>query len=181
VESACSALSSRTRRAAAAAGLLIAVAALAPFRSSATVNLGMLFAPAPDGFRALALPRGGGALLPERLASDLEDVTSALQALTAPNEQFWVYPNEALLYFLADRPQPTRFPLVLFAVTRAQRRELVAELERVKPRYAVFYFEAAIVDGITYDIAAPEVFAYLGAHYEVDARFGAFALLRRKS
>ncbi len=179
VESACSALFSPTRRAAAAAGLLIAVAALVPFRSIATVNLGMLIAKAPDRFRALALPRGGGALLPERLARDLEDVSRALQARTAPDEPFWAYPNEALLYFLADRPQPTRFPLVLFAVTRAQRLELVAELERARPRYAVLNLYQPIVDGITYDIAAPEVFAYLGAHYEVDSRFGAFALLRR--
>lgn len=180
VERACSALLSPARRVAAAAGLVLALGVLAPWASSARLNLDMLFTSAPGQHRALALPRGGGALLPERLARDLEDITRALQARTAPDEPFWVYPNEALLYFLADRPQPTRFPLMHFAVTRAQRLELLAALERARPRYAAYYLEAAFVDGITYDIMAPEIFAYLGAHYEVDSRFGSFALLRRK-
>ena len=112
-EDACRALFSRPRRAvAAAAGLALTVAALAPFSSSAGVNLRMLFAPTPVGFRALALPRGGGALLPERLARDLEGVTHALEARTAPDEPLWVYPNEALLYFLVrsapGHPLPAR-------------------------------------------------------------------------
>jgi hypothetical protein len=144
------------------------------------MNLRTLFAPVPPGFRALALPRAGGALLPERLARDLENVTRAVEARTAPDEPLWIYPNEALLYFLADRPQATRFPLALFAVTRAQRLALVAELERTRPRYAVAYLEAAAVDGIPYDLALPEVFSYLTGHYRLEARFGAFALLRRK-
>ena len=103
-----------------------------------------------------------------------------VQSRTAPGEPFWVFPNEALLYFLADRPQPTRFPLALFAVTRAQRLELVAELERARPRYAVVYRYAPIVDGISYGVALPEVVEYLDASYELDGNFGAFALLRRK-
>ena len=177
VERACSALFSPARRAAAAAGLVLAVAALAPWAGSPALKL---FAPAPEKYRALALPRGGGALLPEWLARDLEDITLALQARTAPDEPFWVYPNEALLYFLADRPQPTRYPIMHFAVTRAQRLELLAAMERARPRYAAVYLKAAVIDGINYDIVAPELLAYLGAHYELDSRFGSFALLRRK-
>ena len=42
------------------------------------------------------------------------------------------------------------------------------------------YRQAAAVDGITYDVALPEVLDYLARRYEVEADFGVFALLRRK-
>lgn len=174
------ALVSRGRRTAAAVALALALAALSPWAGLAAATLRSFFASTPPGFRPLALPRAGGAQLPEPLARDLEQVTNALRERTRPDESFWAYPNEALLYFLADRPQPTRYPLVVFAVTRGQRGELVAELERARPRYAVLHLEAPALDGITYDIAAPEVIAYLGAHYAIEERFGGFALLRRR-
>jgi hypothetical protein len=180
VDDAAMVLGSRGRRTAAAVALALALAALSPWAGPAAATLRSFFASTPPGFRPLALPRAGGAQLPEPLARDLERVTNALRERTRPDESFWAYPNEALLYFLADRPQPTRYPLVVFAVTRAQRGELVAELERARPRYAVLHLEAPAPDGITYDIAAPEVIAYLGAHYAIEERFGGFALLRRK-
>jgi hypothetical protein len=181
VEDACFALASPITRPAAAAGLALAALSLAPWTPGAATKVASLAAATPPGFRALELPRGGGALLPEDVARDLEAIVREIQSRTAPDEPFWVFPNEALLYFLADRPQPTRFPLALFAVTRAQRLALVDELERARPRWAVVYRYAAVVDGIGYDVALPEVLAYLETTYELEGRFGAFALLRRKS
>jgi hypothetical protein len=92
-----------------------------------------------------------------------------------------VFPNEALLYFLADRPQATTYPLALFAVTREQRLDLVAQLERTKPRYAVMLRQAPSVDEIPYAVALPEPIIYLVRNYEPAGNFGAFVLLRRKS
>jgi hypothetical protein len=174
------ALSSPKRRLGASAGLLLGALALAPWAETAAKNVASLSAPAPVGFRALALPRGGGALLPDVFAEDLEAVVREVQSRTATDEPFWVFPNEALLYFLVDRPQPTHFPLAVFAITRAQRWELVEQLERAHPRYAVVYRNAWAVDGIPYDVALPEVVAYLRAHYEVETNIGAFTVLRRK-
>jgi len=174
------ALSSHKHRLVASAGLLLGGLALAPWTDTAVENVASLIAPAPVGFRALALPRGGGALLPDEFARDLEAVVSEVQSRTASDEPFWVVPNEALLYFLVDRPQPTHFPLAVFAVTRAHRRELVEQLEQTHPRYAVLYRNAWPVDGIPYNIALPEVVAYLNAHYKVERNIGAFTLLRRK-
>jgi hypothetical protein len=178
-EDACFALRSRSHRIAATAGLALGAAALAPWSSVAQETFLSLIEP-PSG-RVLALPRGGSALVPDEGARDLEEITRAIQSRTAPNEPFWVFPNEALLYFLADRPQPTHFPHALFAVTREQRQQLVAELERARPRWAVVYRDAAVVDGIPYSVALPEVVAYLDATYELEDNFGPFALLRRKS
>jgi hypothetical protein len=167
-------------RALAAAGIALAITAVAPYWGIAGANLVSLTAPTPPSFRAIQLPRAGGALAPDDIAGDLEHLVAAIRGRTAPDEPIWVFPNEALLYFLAERPQATSYPLALFAVTRAQREDLVAQLERVRPRYAVVYRQAAVVDGITYDVALPEVVSYLASRYEGEADFGAFTLLRRK-
>src|SRR5438552_5347891 len=179
MEEAYSAISARGRRVAAIAGLAIGVAFLGSWTPVARENIETI-TQLPSG-RTLQLPRGGGARLPDDFARALEEITHAIQARTAPNEPFWAYPNEALLYFLADRPQPTRFPQVLFAATHAQREQIVADLERTRPQWTVFYIDSTEIERIPYDVAAPEVVAYLNAHYEVESSIGAFVLMRRKS
>jgi hypothetical protein len=179
VEDACFALGSRRRRVAATASLVLGAAVLAPWSSLTQETFRSMIEP-PSG-RALALPRGGSARLPDPVAHDLEEITRAVQSRTAPNEPFWVFPNEALLYFLADRPQPTHFPLTLFAVTRPQRQQLIHELESARPRWAVVYSYAHEIDDIPYAVAVPEVVEYLAANYELEGNYGGFALLRRKN
>ena len=164
-------------RLAAIGAVALGMAAVAPWASPAQGNVASLIQP-PTG-RPLALPRGGDALFPDEFARDVEEVTREIQSRTPPGQPFWVFPNEALFYFLADRPQPTRFPLALFAVTREQREQLVSELERTRPAWAVVYQEAPAVDAIPYRVALPEVVAYLLANYRVETNVGPFALLRR--
>jgi hypothetical protein len=172
-------LRSPERRAAAASAFVIGITAVLPWNATVDENVRSLFE-LPSG-RKLALPRGGSALFPDEFAHDLEEITRAIQSRTAPNEPFWVFPNEALLYFLADRPQPTHFPLTIFAVTREQRQQLVSDLERTRPRWAVVYRDAPLHDRVPYSEALPEVIAYLNANYEFESNFGAFALMRRKN
>jgi len=157
----------------------LGTATFAPWIPAAKTNLLSLFE-RPVGTK-LGLPRGGYALLPDDFAQNLTLITNTIQSRTAPNEPFWAFPNEALLYFLADRPEPTHFPQALLAVTRAQREQLVADLVRTKPRWAVVYLDAPEVDGIPYNAAIPEVIAYLNANYERESDVGAFALMRRKN
>lgn len=178
-EDACFALRSRRFGAAPVVALLFGASMLAIWSPIALTNLSDLIKP-PSG-RALDLPRGGSALLPNDFAQDLDLITREIQSRTAPNEPFWAFPNEAFLYFLADRPQPTHFPQALLAVTRAQREQLVADLERTRPRWAVVYLDAPEIDRIPYDVAIPEVVACLAANYEPESNVGAFALMRRKN
>lgn len=178
LEDASFALRLPNQRIPAAAALVLGVAALLPWNVTALENVRSLLE-SPSG-RTLALARGGNALFPDEFATDLEQVTRAIQARTAPGEPFWVFPNEALLYFLADRPQATRFPLAIFAVTREQRQQLIADLERTRPRWVIVYRDAPLHDRIPYPNALPEVVAYLTGNYELERDIGSFALLRRK-
>jgi len=178
LESACFAIRLPNRGIIAIVGVVAAAVALLPWMPMAQQTLRSLIEP-PSG-RTLDLPRGGSALLPDDFATDLEQLTRAIQSRTAPNEPFWVFPNEALLYFLADRPQPTHFPLAIFAITREQREQLIADLERTRPRWAIFYRDAPDDDGIPYTVAMPEIVAYVNANYEIETNIGAFALMRRR-
>jgi len=179
VENACFAIRLAQQRSIAIACLAIAAIALIPWMSAAPQTFRSLIE-LPSG-RPLALPRGGSARLPDDFATDLEKLTRAIQARTAPDEPFWVFPNEALLYFLANRPQPTHFPLIIFAITREQREQLIADLDRTRPRLAVVYLDATADDGIPYRVSRPEVVAYLETNYELETNIGSFALMRRRN
>lgn len=179
LETACFQIRSAQFRIASIAGLAAGMASLALWLPNAQETFSSIVEPASG--RTLTIPRGGSALLPDEFAANLEEVVSAIQSRTAPNEPFWVFPNEALLYFLADRPQPTHFPLTIFAVTREQRDQLIADLERTRPRWAVVYPDAPDDDGIPYTVAMPEIVAYLNTNYEIETNIGAFVLFRRKS
>jgi hypothetical protein len=178
LETACFAIRIPSRRIIAIAGVIVGIIALTPWKSMVEETLQSLVEQ-PSG-RTLTIPRGGSAMLPDEFATNLEQLTRAIQSRTAPNEPFWVFPNEALLYFLADRPQPTHFPLVIFAITREQREELIADLERTKPRWAIVYRDAVNDDGIPSDVSRPEIVAYLRLNYEFDSDIGAFSLMRRR-
>jgi hypothetical protein len=157
-----------------------AAAVLASSFRQARLTLTMKFTgPIPPGARELRLERAGGVRIPASLADDLESVVQYLQKVTKPGESFWACPNEPLINFLADRPLANRFPLGLFAVTRTQREQLVAELEVSRPAYAVAYEDSVAVDGIAPKIALPELVAYLHEHYEPVERFGRMTVLRR--
>ena len=181
VEDAALALAMPARRIAGAAGVALGTLVLAPWAPIVGENLVTMISPVPEVFRPLELPRGGGASLPQSFATQVEKVTRELQLRVPPGEPFWVFPNEALFYFLADRPQPTRYPLALFAVTREQRLELVADLERTQPRWVLVNRAAARVDDIPYEVALPELVDYLTGRYEFEESLGSFGFWRRKN
>ena len=179
LEDAAFAVKSQNQRLAAVTGLTLGtLGLLLPWTLPAYDHFFTFIQP-PSG-RTIPVPRAGSALFPEEFALDLDRLTHAIQTRTSPNEPIWVFPGEALLYFLADRPQPTRFPQVVFAVTRAQRQELVADLERNRPRWTIIYRDAPELEGIPYSVAVPEVVEYLEAHYQFEINIGSFELLRRK-
>ena len=179
------------RRTAAAAFLAAVLAGLSVFGADARDNValfsrqvwltlsGRFRGPAEDGARTLDLPAGGGIRLPQDRAEEIESVVRYLRSVTAPNEPFWAFPNEPMLNVLADRPLSNPYPLSLFAVTRAQRLDLIACVERGGARYAVVNQKPTIVDGIPSQDAVPELWSYLETHFVPERRIGRFVVMRR--
>jgi hypothetical protein len=131
------------------------------------------------GFKAFALPRARGVCAPEAWVGDVESTVRYLQDHTRPDQPVWVFPNEVMINFLADRPLSNPYPLNVWGITREQRKGMVAAVERSRPPYAVFYLDANLVDGLPHQVAMPEPFSYLDSTYVVDRQFGRWLVVRR--
>ncbi|HEX6022293.1 MAG TPA: hypothetical protein VFZ00_09875, partial [Solirubrobacter sp.] len=146
------------------------------------------------GGTALSLPVADGVRVPERTARDLEATVRAIQARVPPGEPIYVVPARSdlvtagnpLLYVLAERPNPTFYDIQAPGVvtTAPVQREIVADLERVRPR--------VVVRDTSPVTAAPEPNAagrstgvtllddYLVARYREAERHGPLVVLERR-
>lgn len=136
------------------------------------------FLPA-DGYRLPEIKRGG-ILFDPTTAERLKRISRFLQENTTPGEYTYFFPNEAGYYFLFNRNNPTRYPCAYHAATRAQRVELIGDLEQKKPKYVVYSLSTAHIDGITEEIQVPEVVVYLKREYVLDSEQGDILILKRK-
>lgn len=124
----------------------------------------------------LELPRLGGVMIPRPQAQFLATLHAELEERLGSSETFFDFSNMGALYFLFDRPCPTRYVAPVYAATTEMQRELISDLERTKPPLAFscrsFGYEA--VDGIPMNERAPLVGAYLKTNYDqiVDLGFG---------
>jgi hypothetical protein len=132
-----------------------------------------------DGRRLPEIVRGG-ILFDSATAESLKRIFRFLQEKTTPGEYTYFFPNEAGYYFLFNRNNPTRYPCAFHAATRAQREELVGDLEQKKPKYIVRSLSTAHIDGITEEMQVPEVAAYLKKEYVLDSEQGDILILKRK-
>jgi hypothetical protein len=130
------------------------------------------------GVEVSGLPRGG-LLFEPATAAILEKIRTFLEAHTRPGDYVYFFPYEAAYYFLFDRTNPTRYPIASFAATSAHRRELVADLERNKPRYVFYPGNAWRIDGIPDEQLLPEVVRYLKSNYEQAKNMGEFLIFQR--
>lgn len=125
------------------------------------------------------LPRAGIFFEP-RTAENLVGIGNALDRHTQRGEEVLFFPNEAGYYFLFDRPVPTAYVHAYLAVTSAQRREMVADLERRRPAYVVYSLDSWRIDNIPEHVQVPEVVAYLNEKYTLAEDLGGTLILRRK-
>ncbi|MBN2107454.1 MAG: hypothetical protein JW832_08495 [Deltaproteobacteria bacterium] len=120
-----------------------------------------------------------GVLFDPATAKTLEKIRSFLDAHTAPGDYVYFFPNEAAYYFLFDRTNPTRYAIASFAATSEHRRELVADLEKNKPRYIFYPVYTWRIDTIPDDQLLPEVVRYLRQSYKQHLDIGEFLILKR--
>lgn len=125
------------------------------------------------------VPRAGICLEPV-LAEDLEKIGAAVERHSRAGDYVLFFPVEPAYYFLFNRRSPTRFVNAYFAVTSAQRWEMVADLERRRPEVVVYSLYDWRIDGIPEQVQVPEVVQYLSERYAPVETVGSVAILRRK-
>jgi len=129
----------------------------------------------------------GTVLVDATTARDLGGLLRDLAAQTAPGEPIYVAPAETAIYFLADRPNPTRFgqlvpteTVVLREHDSTRQKELIAAVESAGVRWIVTA-NLDNVDGVPFAGYAPLIAAYLDSHFAPVARHGYWTLQRRVS
>jgi hypothetical protein len=117
--------------------------------------------------------------VPEFIAVSIRGAVEYVQERTPPNEPFFAYPVNPLFYFLADRPNPTRFNhFIAGALTSADLQDVIADLDRAKPRYVLWdhggatYFKA--------DLTNRPLSDYIWGCYAQVANFTPYLILERR-
>ncbi|HEC16647.1 MAG TPA: hypothetical protein ENI99_08790 [Sedimenticola sp.] len=132
----------------------------------------------PWGTRLPALARGG-IYFPPQTAASIRKIQRFLEKRTKPEDYVYFFPNEAVYYFLFNRKNPTRYASPYIAITAEHRKELVAGLERNRPRYVVYSLKTWRMDEIRETIQAPEVVEYLRRTYRPALNMGDVVVLER--
>ncbi|MCP4872143.1 MAG: hypothetical protein GY898_25840 [Proteobacteria bacterium] len=112
-----------------------------------------------------------------------ELLSGTLEALARlPMGPMWVPTNQPLLYALADRPDITGYPTVLyFAESRQREAEVIARLKELPPPVVVFIDDTVEGPERLLQSAAPLAQGYLLANYEEVVRVqGASVMVRRE-
>ena len=73
----------------------------------------------------------------EEVQARISEVRREIQELTRAREPIYDFSNQPAFYFFADRPNPTRFYQVPIASPREFQREVIADLERAKPKVVI--------------------------------------------
>jgi len=123
--------------------------------------------------------RRGGVYFDPVMAENLVRIGNALEKYTKEGEHVLFFPNEAAYYFLFNRRVPTRYVHADFAITTAQRLEMLKELEQRRPVYVVYSLNNKMPDNIPEHIQVPEVLSYLRQKYTPIEDLGGILILRR--
>jgi hypothetical protein len=117
--------------------------------------------------------------VPEFIAVSVRGAVEYVQERTPAGDPFFVYPVDPLFYFLADRPNPTRFNhFIAGALTSADLQDVIDDLDRTKPRYVLWdhggatYFKTDLTNRVLSD--------YIWGCYAQVANFTPYLILERR-
>jgi hypothetical protein len=97
------------------------------------------------------------------------DVTKYIDAHTTSNQNVFVMDPEPLYYYLANRPNPTRFYINWFADPQPYTDEMLRSLEKSPPKLVVFSGPSPYEnsDGVPLNSRIPEVTKWVQKNYPV--------------
>lgn len=120
-----------------------------------------------------------GFLLDTQTLNTVYEIEGFLNRFTRKGEPVYFFPNEAAYYHLFERPNPTRYAISYFAASFERQRELIADLERNRPRFVVYSKWTWRVDDIPENVQVPLVVNYLMGNYHPVASMDNVEILAR--
>ena len=132
-----------------------------------------------EGWVPLHLPRAGRVILPPDEAAAFEGLANRIWELTLPTDPIFALPNNPGTYFLADRDNPTRYPLLYPGVLNEDLQKQVSQtLEEQRVR--VLVFNGMEWDGRRLDDYMPVLMKYIRENYQPGEKFGDYRIWLRK-
>ena len=124
----------------------------------------------------------GGPLVERSQA--LDDLIDDLRGRTRPEEPIVVLPWYPIVYFLADRPNPTRFDWLFpgYLETESEVAELIDSIDRSRARVVVY--SPISIDGLpdrSLAAFAPEIDRFLRQRFVPVKRYGRFWVMTRRA
>ena len=126
----------------------------------------------PGGYAEVRLKRAGRVLTPVNEAAQIEQVVNYIQENTDSSDPIFDFANQGMNYFLANRPNPTRFPQIAYAKPESLQKEVIADLEESKPKIVIYRERISAV--------LPLVSAHLQIHYIEDIQLGNVVIWKRR-
>ena len=126
----------------------------------------------PQGYAEVRLKRAGRVLTPVNEAAQIEQVVNYIQENTDSSDPIFDFANQGMNYFLANRPNPTRYPQIAYAKPEPLQKEVIADLEESKPKIVIYKERISAV--------LPLVDAYLKSNYTEAIQLGNVAIWKRR-
>ncbi|MBI5376063.1 MAG: hypothetical protein HZA77_11555 [Candidatus Schekmanbacteria bacterium] len=128
----------------------------------------------------LNLVRGGGLKTGNAQARHFEKVISYMTYSIDYNEPVFIIPQQAIYYFLADRINPTKYCMSIFAITHQMREEVINDLKKYSVKKIVYELDQEI-DGISGEEYSPELSRYIFENYGLEKQVDNTLFLRSLS
>lgn len=111
----------------------------------------------------------------------VEAIRDEVGRLVPPGEPIFDFSNQPALYFFADRPNPTRFYQIPIISSPQFQQEVIRNLESAEPEVVLRGSPAGFdtFDGVSNDLRAPSVAAYIDDHYQYSSSVQGVELWRR--
>ncbi len=130
--------------------------------------------------RSVDLPRAGRTRLPSTQAEGYEFLAAEIDRRVPPGSPFFFYPFNGAAYFMADRPNPCRWPLPVDAQRPDQQDAMIRQLEDARVRWVVWDRQEDVFDGVPIAQLLSRLQGYLEKNFVPRDQAGPFLFLERK-
>lgn len=132
-----------------------------------------------DVVRPLVLSRAGAAQLPLNQANGYEFLAEWLDKNSRAGDPILYFPYNGAVYFLTNRLNACRFPILADAQSEQRQEEAINDLIRTKPQWVISDRDNTAFDGVPVQIFLKEIYAYIQTHYKTQETHGPFIFMRR--
>lgn len=126
-----------------------------------------------NNYEKLSLEYAQGILVHKNEKDDITNVVSYVKSNTNSSDKIFIVPYGAMIYFLADRDNPTRYDQFLPYNTYYDQIQVIQALEKTKPKL-IIYVHSGDIDGKPFESYAPLINNYIKQKCFVIERYGIY-------